>query len=76
MSDTLMAIIAAFAIIAAAMMFALAYRMNEKWVRHCRKLTDLCNDQNDMMRKMNREWYEVYMKMVDMKAEATENERD
>jgi hypothetical protein len=71
-----MAIIAAFAIIAAALMFALAYGMNEKWVRHCRKLTDLCNDQNDMMRKMNREWYEAYTKMVDMKAEAAENERD
>lgn len=76
MSDILMAIIATFAIIAAALMAGFAYRLNEKWVRHCRKLTDLCNDQNDMMRKMNREWYEVYKKMVDMKAEAVENERD
>jgi hypothetical protein len=75
-TETILAIIATFAIIAAAMMFALAYGMNEKWVRHCRKLTDLCNDQNEVMRKMNREWYEVYMKMVDMKAEAAENERD
>jgi hypothetical protein len=43
-------------------MAALAYRMNEQWTRHCEKI--------------NREWYEFYMIMVNMKAEAAENERD
>jgi hypothetical protein len=69
-TETILAIIAACAIIAAAMMFAMAYRMNEKWVRHCRKMTDLFNDQNGAMKEMNREWYEIYMKMVELKAEA------
>ena len=55
MSETILAIIAACAIIAAVLMFALAYGMNEKWVRHCRKMTDLFNDQNDAMKKMNAE---------------------
>ena len=76
MSETILAIIAAFAIIAAAMMFALAYRMNEKLSSCNRRWADLCDQQNDLMRKMNREWNEAYMKMLDMKAEAAENERD
>jgi peptidoglycan/LPS O-acetylase OafA/YrhL len=59
-SETILAIIAACAIIAAALMAALAYRMNEQWTRHCEKI--------------NREWYEFYMIMVDMKAEAEKHE--
>jgi hypothetical protein len=59
-TETILAIIAACAIIAAALMAALAYRMNEQWTRHCEKI--------------NREWYEFYMIMVDMKAEAEKHE--
>jgi peptidoglycan/LPS O-acetylase OafA/YrhL len=59
-SETILAIIAACAIIAAVLMAALAYRMNEQWTRHCEKI--------------NRGWYEFYMIMVDMKAEAEKHE--
>lgn len=76
MSETILAIIAACAIIAAALMFALAYRMNEKLASCSQKWADLCNQQNDLMKRMNHEWHEAYMKMVDMKAEAAEDERD
>lgn len=61
-TETILAIIAAFSIIAAALMSTLAYRMNEQWTSHCEKI--------------NREWYEFYKIMVDMKSEAAENERD
>ena len=70
MSDTLIAIIAAFAIIAAALMAGLAYRLNEKWAEHCNRFADLCDEQNGLLKRLNREWYEAYVKMVDMKAEA------
>lgn len=74
MSDTLMAIIAAFAIIAAALMAGLAYRLNEKWANHCENFADLLDEQNKFLMKMNREWAEAYMKMVDMKVEAEKHE--
>lgn len=76
MSDTLMAIIAACAIIAAALMTGLAYRLNEKWANHCEKFADLLDEQNKFLTEMNREWYDAYMKMVNMKAKVAENERD
>jgi peptidoglycan/LPS O-acetylase OafA/YrhL len=75
-SETILAIIAAFSIIAAALMAALAYRLNEKWIERNMEWHELCREQNDLMKRMNREWHEAYMKMVDMKAEAAENERD
>jgi peptidoglycan/LPS O-acetylase OafA/YrhL len=60
MNDMFFAIVACFSIIAAFLMAALAYRMNEQWTRHCEKI--------------NRGWYEFYMIMVDMKAEAEKHE--
>jgi hypothetical protein len=74
MNDTFFAIVACFSIIAAALMAALAYRMNEKWASHCEKFADLLDEQNHFLAKMNQDWYEAYMKMVTMKAEAAENE--
>ena len=76
MNDTFFAIVACFSIIAAALMAGLAYRLNEKWVNHCENFADLLDEQNKFLMKMNREWAEAYMKMVDMKEEAAENERD
>jgi hypothetical protein len=75
-TETILAIIAACAIIAAVLMVALAYRLNEKWASHCEKFADLLDEQNHFLAKMNQDWYEAYMKMVTMKAEAAENERD
>jgi uncharacterized protein YecA (UPF0149 family) len=66
----MMAIIAACAIIAAALMAGLAYRLNEKWENHCENFADLLDEQNKFLMKMNREWCEVYMKLVELKAEA------
>ena len=62
MYDVLYAIVACGAMLAAVLLAAFAYIINEKW-------TEFVNRQNDLLDKMNREWCEVYMKMVDMKAE-------
>lgn len=70
MNDTLMAIIAAFAIIAAALMAVLAYRLNEKWANHCANFANLLDEQNKFLMKMNREWAEAYTRLVELKAEA------
>lgn len=76
MSDLLLAIVACCAIIAAFLMAALAYRLNENWASHCEKFADLLDEQNHFLAKMNQDWYEAYVKMVAMKTEAAENERD
>lgn len=68
-SEMILAIIAACSIIAAMLMTALACRMNERWSQHCGRFADLCNQQNDLLKRMNQEWYEAYVKMVTMKAE-------
>ena len=60
MSDTLLAIVACCSMLSAFLMAVFAYRINEDWYKHCKK--------------MNREWYEVYKKMTDMKAEAKHDE--
>jgi hypothetical protein len=69
MYDVIYAIVACGAMLAAVLIAAFAYIINEKW-------TEFVNRQNDLLDKMNREWSEAYMKMVNMKAEAAENERD
>jgi peptidoglycan/LPS O-acetylase OafA/YrhL len=51
-----MAIIAAFAIIAAVLMAAFAYRLNEKW-------TEIVNKQDELLDKMDSEWVK-YFNMV------------
>lgn len=67
MYDVIYAIVACGAMIAAVLIAAFAYSINERW-------TKLVDKQNDLLDKMNREWSEAYMKMVNMKAEAAENE--
>jgi hypothetical protein len=74
MNDTFFAIVACFSIIAAALMAVLAYRLNEIWANHCAKFADLLDEQNEFLKTMNHEWYEAYVKMVDMKAEAEKHE--
>jgi hypothetical protein len=51
------------------LMAVLAYRLDEKWANHCAKFADLLDEQNEFLKAMNHEWYEAYVKMVDMKAE-------
>lgn len=63
MYDVLYAIVACGAMLAAVLLAAFAYIINEKW-------TEFVNRQNDLLDKMNREWCEVYMKLVELKAEA------
>ena len=75
-TETILAIIAACSILAAVLMTVLACRMNEKWAEHCNRLADLCDEQNGLLKRLNHEWYEAYVKMVTTKAEAAENERD
>jgi hypothetical protein len=50
-TETILAIIAACAIIAAALMAGLAYRLNEKWASHCEKFADLLDEQNHFLRR-------------------------
>lgn len=75
-SETILAVIACCAIIAAILMVGLTYRMHEILTKHCNRLADLCDQQNGLLKKLNHEWYEAYVKMVTTKAEAAENERD
>lgn len=69
MYDVIYAIVACGAMLAAVLIAAFAYSMNERW-------TKLVDKQNDLLGKMNSEWHDAYTKMVNMKAEAAENERD
>jgi hypothetical protein len=52
MSDTLMAIIAAFAIIAAILMAGLAYRMNEAFTYYSRALASMLSVQAELLEKV------------------------
>lgn len=54
MSDTLMAIIAACAIIAAVLMAGLAYRLNEKWGEREKKWIEIAEKQNSNAEYQNR----------------------
>ena len=67
MYDVLYAIVACGAMLAAVLLAAFAYIINEKW-------TEFVNRQNDLLDKMNREWCEVYMKLVELKTEAKHDE--
>jgi peptidoglycan/LPS O-acetylase OafA/YrhL len=60
MSETILAIIAAFSIIAAVLMAAFAYRLNEQWT--------------ELMNKMNRDWLEFTHVVVN--AMEKNNDRD
>jgi hypothetical protein len=66
-SETLLAMISCFAIIAAASMAALAYRMNEKLTTYGRMWADICDDQNDLLKRLNKEWTELYSKLLEIK---------
>jgi predicted nucleic acid-binding Zn-ribbon protein len=59
-SDTFFAIVACCAIIAAFLMAAFAYRLNEKWNERCAALADICDKQNELMERMNTEWLKFY----------------
>lgn len=60
MSETLLAVIACCAIIAAVLMAALAYRLNEKWAERNAEWADLCDKQIELMERMNTEWLKFY----------------
>jgi hypothetical protein len=63
MYDVIYAIVACGAMLAAVLIAAFAYSMNERW-------TKLVDKQNDLLDKMNREWSEAYTRLVELKAEA------
>ena len=69
-TETILAIIAACAIIAAVLMVALAYRLNESCANHCKNYADLLDEQNEFIMKLNHEWYNAYKRLVELKAEA------
>jgi peptidoglycan/LPS O-acetylase OafA/YrhL len=55
-SETILAVVACCAIIAAFLMAAFAYRLNEKW-------TEIVNKQDELLDKMDSEWVK-YFNMV------------
>jgi hypothetical protein len=67
-SETILAVIACCAIIAAFLMAAFAYRLNENWASHCEKFADLLDEQNHFLARMNKDWYNAYMRLVELKA--------
>lgn len=60
MYDVLYAIVACGAMLAAVLLAAFAYIINEKW-------TEFANRQNDLLDKMNREWSETYTRLAEAK---------
>jgi hypothetical protein len=48
----------------------LAYRMNKMLSLYCQRWSDLCDEQNDLMKRLNHEWYNAYMRLVELKTEA------
>jgi predicted nucleic acid-binding Zn-ribbon protein len=59
-SETILAVIACCAMLAAVLMAAFAYRLNEKWAERNAALADICDKQNELMERMNTEWLKFY----------------
>jgi predicted nucleic acid-binding Zn-ribbon protein len=59
-SETILAIVACCAMLAAFMLAAFAYRLNEKWAKRNAALADICDKQNELMERMNTEWLKFY----------------
>jgi peptidoglycan/LPS O-acetylase OafA/YrhL len=59
-SETILAVIACCTILAAVLMAAFAYRLNEKWAERNAALADICDKQNELMERMNTEWLKFY----------------
>jgi peptidoglycan/LPS O-acetylase OafA/YrhL len=59
-SETILAVVACCAIIAAFLMAAFAYRLNEMWTKRNAALADICDKQNELMERMNTEWLKFY----------------
>jgi predicted nucleic acid-binding Zn-ribbon protein len=59
-SETILAVVACCAMLAAFMLAAFAYRLNEKWAERNAALADICDKQNELMERMNTEWLKFY----------------
>jgi peptidoglycan/LPS O-acetylase OafA/YrhL len=59
-SETILAVVACCAIIAAFLMAAFAYRLNEMWTKRNAEWADICDKQNELMERMNTEWLKFY----------------
>ncbi len=59
-SETILAVIACCAIIAAVLLAAFAYRLNEMWAERNAEWADICDKQNDLMERMNTAWLKLY----------------
>lgn len=73
-TETILAIIAAFSIIASVLMAAFAYRLNEKWAEREAKWIEIaekqletlrstnctCDKQNKLVQRMGEEWLKFY----------------
>ena len=59
-SETILAVVACCTMLAAVLMAAFAYRLNEKWAERNAALADICDKQNELMERMNIEWLKFY----------------
>jgi biopolymer transport protein ExbB/TolQ len=59
-SETILAVIACCAMLAAVLMMVFAYRLNEKWTERNEQWADICEEQNRLMEQMNDEWFKFY----------------
>lgn len=60
MSETILAVVACCSMLAAVLMAAFAYRLNEKWTERNEQWADICEEQNRLMEQMNDEWFKFY----------------
>jgi peptidoglycan/LPS O-acetylase OafA/YrhL len=62
-SETILAVVACCAMLAAVLMAAFAYRLNEKWTERNVEWADICDKQNELLERMNSAWFELYGRM-------------
>lgn len=59
-SETILAVIACCAMLAAVLMAAFAYRLNEKWTERNEEWAEICDKQSELLESMNTEWLKFY----------------
>jgi hypothetical protein len=62
-SETILAVVACCTMLAAVLMAAFAYRLNEMWTKRNTEWMKICDKQNELLERMNSAWFEFYKKV-------------
>lgn len=63
METEILAVVACCAMLASVLMVAFAYRLNEKWIERNEEWIGICEEQNELIKKMNEDWLTFYEKV-------------